>query len=102
MLKLNTKTGPVEAVLRMDMVIAGENCAAGEVVEFNAREFKYLEQYDRVLVATKENVAIVRAEAEKKAAKVKADAVKADALADTKNQLAAALARIAELEKKAK
>ncbi len=102
MLTTKKSTGPVEAVLRVDMLIEGEECEAGEVVELTARDFKYLSHHNRVLEATKDNVAAVREEIKIKrdaAAKV---AARADELTDTKNQLATALARIAELEKKGK
>lgn len=102
MLKLNQSNKPMEAVLRVDMLIAGEECEAGEVVELSAREYRYLYAHDRVCEATKENVAAVRAEVKMRKDAAEQATAKADTLTDTKNQLATALARIAELEKKAK
>lgn len=99
MLGLNAKPKPVEAVLRIDMMINGEECEAGEVVELSAREFKYNHHLNRCAEATKENVAAVRAEvAAKKEAAAKA-AEKADELASTKSQLALALAELERLKK---
>lgn len=100
MLKVNQANKPVEAVLRVDMLIQGEECEAGEVVELSARDFKYLHAHERVAEATKENVAQVLAEVKVRKDLAAKAARKADELTDTKNQLAAALARIAELEKK--
>jgi hypothetical protein len=102
MLKLNNKAEKVEAVLCMDMLIAGEECSAGEVVEMSARDLKYFLHFDRVLPATKENVAAVKAQAEAKARAAQAAAARADELTATRNELATALARIAELEGKSK
>lgn len=99
MLKASQSNKPVEAVLRVDMLIAGEECEAGEVVELKEREYRYLFTHDRVLEATKENVERVRAEVAARKKIAANQAAKADELADTKNQLATALARIAELEK---
>lgn len=102
MLSLNSKPAPVEAVLCMDMLINGEECAAGEVVELSAREFKYLHHFDRVMPATEKNVAAVRAQVKAKKDAADKAAKKADELGTTKAQLALAMARIAELETKAK
>jgi hypothetical protein len=102
MLKLNNKAENVEAVLLIDMLLNGEECEAGEVVEMSQREFKYLHHFVRVLPATEKNVAAVRASVKAKKDVAAKAAAKADELTDTKNQLAAALARIVELEKKGK
>lgn len=98
MLKLNASPKTVEAVLRIDMTVAGEDCQAGEVVELSAREFKYLETHDRVLVATKENVGIVRAEVARKKDAVAKAASKVNETADLKAQLASARAEIESLK----
>jgi hypothetical protein len=99
MLSLNAKPAPVEAVLRIDMLIEGEECAAGEVVELSAREFRYFYHFDRVLPATKENVDAVRAEVAARKRAAKANAAAADELTSTKSQLALALAEIERLKK---
>jgi len=99
---MNSKPAQVEAVLCMDMLINGEECATGEVVELSAREFKYLHTYDRVLPATEKNVAAIRAQVKAKKQAAEKQAAAADELGTTKAQLALALARIVELEKGAK
>ena len=42
---------PIRARLKIDMLIDGEQYKAGDVVEMNHRDFKYLEQYERVEIA---------------------------------------------------
>jgi hypothetical protein len=90
---------PVNAVLLIAMVVEGESAEAGDVVELSARDFKYLHTYNRVLPATKENVAAVKAEvaAQKEAARKNAAAT--DELTATKSALAIALAELEKLKK---
>jgi hypothetical protein len=99
MLSLNAKSKNVEAVLCLDMVIRGEDCAAGEVVELPEREFRYLAHFDRVLPATGENVAAVKAAAKAKRAAAERRAAAGDELTDTKAKLALAMAELERLKK---
>jgi hypothetical protein len=61
MLTLKKKADePVEAVCKIDMLIDGEEVAAGAVVELKPRDFRYLYHFGRVLPASKENVDAVQ------------------------------------------
>ena len=99
MLTQNKSQVPVKALLLVSMVVKGENREAGEVVELPAREFNYLAQFDRVVVATTENVSALKAKLadERKAAKEASAYV--DELTATKAQLAAVQAENAALKK---
>ncbi len=103
MLTLSSKKNePVNAVCLIDMRIEGEECAAGDVVLLPKRDFVFLSLNNRVVEATKENIASAKAQAEQRRKVALETAARFDALDNTKAQLAAAHARIAELEKKGK
>jgi hypothetical protein len=98
MLSLNQKPKTVEAVLTIDMLMEGEECSAGDVVELSQREYKYQAHLNRALPATKENVAAVRADVANRRKAAEKAAAAADELNITRNQLATALAEIERLK----
>lgn len=95
MLQSNQAKKPVKAVLRVSMIVDGEACEKGDVVELAHREFVYLANHDRVAEATSENVAAVRAEvkSEKEAAERAAKPAETDLLRARIAQLEAELAK---------
>jgi hypothetical protein len=96
MLTSNQKNAPVEAVLRVAMVVDKKRLEKGDVVEMSHSDFSYLAGHHRVAEATAENVAAVKAEikSEKEAAERAAAPTDADVLrqrvADLEAELAAA------------
>jgi hypothetical protein len=99
MLQSKITNVPVDAVLLIDMVIDGDPTEAGEVVTLPPRDYKYLTTYGRVLPATKENVAAVKAEVAAQKEQARKQSAANDELANTKTALANALAEIEKLKK---
>jgi seryl-tRNA synthetase len=90
MLAANKVNKPIDAVLRVDMVVNGERRSKGDVVELSNSNFKYLAQHDRVAEATDENIAAVKVQI--KSEKEAADRAKLPSESETLK------ARIANLE----
>jgi hypothetical protein len=96
MLTSSNKNAPVEAVLRVGMIVDKKPREKGDVVMLSHSDFAYLANHKRVAEATKENIEAVEAEieSEKEAAERAALPTDADVLrkevADLKVELAAA------------
>ena len=92
MLTVTRENKKIDAVLLQDMIVTdGNHGEKGEVHELHPKDFRYLKTHGRVLEATKENVAEVKA----RIAAEKADAEKASKQLD---EAAALRARVAQLE----
>jgi len=94
MLTSSNKNEPVQAVLRVSMIVDRKPREKGEVVELSHRDFVYLHTHNRVAEATKENIEAVEAEieSEREAAERAAQPTEADALREENAQLKAELA----------
>jgi hypothetical protein len=96
MLASSNKNEPVQAVLRVSMIVNKKPREKGEVVELSHRDFNYLATHKRVSEATRENIEAVKAEieSEKEAAERAAQPTDADLLrkevARLREELAAA------------
>ena len=94
MLTSSNKNEPVQAVLRVGMIVDKKPCEKGEVVELSHRDYTYLANHKRVAEATKENIEAVEAEieSEQEAAERAAMPTETDALREENAKLRAELA----------